>query len=335
MKKIVISFLLTIPISLLLFRCGKLDGTANTEVDNKEETQIEETETEETKIEEMQTEKTNAEEADMEKDEIILQEEPEKTKEEEPATENVSSTEQVEDNIIVIDNPGYEYYCNESVSQSDSETGITLVKNTQEKNQITDIEKWEADNGLTILQFPYSDDHYRYETSGDNGYETYLLTLTDLKTQKTVTLDFTKFQYGAEYREEDLDFIKQRITYAQVENGILYISTSHNTYAESSPQNAYITAIDLSDYTIIWKTEPLTCNSYSFVLLDQALICGYGFTDEDDYVKVVNKKNGVVTEQIPIASMAEYIIRKENTIYIRTYNTNYTFLVKELNVEKK
>ena len=60
----------------------------------------------------------------------------------------------------------------------------------------------------SYYEFPFTDDNYYYETSGDNGYETYLLTLTDLDTKEKVTLDFSKFQYGEEYKKEDIDFIR-------------------------------------------------------------------------------------------------------------------------------
>ena len=314
MKKLMISFLLTISIGFVLSGCGKPEKESDLKVDNVKEVQMgeeqKEDKTEDTQSEDTETEQANIGDKKIIKNDVITRE---------------KSVESGEGNRIIIENPGFDYYCDNTVASSDAAPEITLELLTKERNQITDLEKWIFDNGLFMPQFPFTDDNYYYETSGDNGYETYLLTLTDLDTKEKVTLDFSKFQYGEEYKKEDIDFIKQRITYAQVDNGILYVATSHNTYAESSPQNAYITAIDLSDYHVIWKTEPLTCNSYSFVSLEQGIVCGYGFTDEDDYLKIVNKKNGKVIEQIPIESMAEYIILKDNVIYVRTYDTNYTF----------
>ena len=244
----------------------------------------------------------------------------------------VEEPESVSAQVIQVKNPGYEYYLppsaeavNPSAEAVNPSKTIGLEMVSKEVNKITDIDKWVLENNVSLDQFPYSDDSYTYEAEGDNNYETYLLSLTNLESGEKITFDFSEFQYGEVYKEEDYDFIKQRINFAKVQDGILYVATSHNTYAESSPQNAYLTAIDLSDYHVLWKTEPLTCNSCSFAIKDQVIICGYGFTSEKDYLKLVDCKTGVVIYETSIDSMAEYIILKEDELLVRTYDTNYVF----------
>ena len=239
--------------------------------------------------------------------------------------EMAKEPEQVSEQVIKIINPGVDYYIDSSVKATEFSKMLSLELVEKEHNKITDTKNWLIDNGLSLEQFPYSDDTYTYETKGDNNYETYLLTLSKLESGEKVTLDFSEFQYGESYREEDYDFIKQRINFAKVQDGILYVATSHNTYAESSPQNAYLTAIDLSDYHVIWKTEPLTCNSYSFVIREKVIICGYGFTSEKDYLKLVDCETGLIVNETPIDSMAEYLILKDDKLFVRTYDTNYIF----------
>lgn len=226
--------------------------------------------------------------------------------------------------FIKVQNPSWEYYFDGTEVQT-ADTTVELELISEEQNAITDEEKWLADNNLDIQRFPYEDENYLYEASGDNAYYAYLLKLSDRRTNETITFDFTDYMYADEYVQEDYDFIRQRIIYAQVKDGILYVATGHNTYAYSCPHNAYITAIDMTDYHVIWKTEPLTCNAASFVIIDNDIICGYGFTDEDDYLKIVDMKTGAVTKEIPIRTKAEHIIKKDDKLYVRTYNMNYVF----------
>ena len=233
-----------------------------------------------------------------------------------------------EPSYVTIENPGFEYFVEQGKEITNSTHKISLNQESKQKNEITDEEKWLADNSLMKPGFPYCDENYQYETSGDNAYDTYLLTLSDLETGKAiVTLDFGNYRYGTEYVKEDYDFISQRIIYAQAKDGVLYVATGHNTYSASCAQTAYITAIDLSDYHVIWKTEPLTCNSYSFAFVDNFIVCGYGFTDEEDSLKVIDRNTGKVQSDIPVKSMPEYVIFQNGKLYVRTYDTNYVYSV--------
>lgn len=247
---------------------------------------------------------------------------------EEQTEEEHSEEKKEEPGYTKIENPGFEYFIEQGKEIANSTHKVSLNQESKEKNDIIDEEKWFTDNSLAKPEFPYSDENYQYETSGDNAYDTYLLTLSDIETGKTiVTLDFSNYRYGTKYVKEDYDFISQRIIYAKAKDGVLYVATGHNTYSASCAQTAYITAIDLSDYHVIWKTEPLTCNSYSFDFVDDFIICGYGFTDEDDSLKVVDRNTGKVQSDIPVISMPEYIIYQNGKLYVRTYDTNYVYSV--------
>ena len=105
------------------------------------------------------------------------------------------------------------------------------------------------------------------------------------------------------------------------------LSVSHLTYAESAPSNAYIMAISLDDYSVIWKSEPLVCNSYNFEIVDDIIFTGYGFTAEPDYLFQIDRLTGRVLEKYKINSRADYIIYKDDKLYVRTYDTDYIFEV--------
>lgn len=235
---------------------------------------------------------------------------------------------------VAIENPGWEYYfagrqkASASQPEPSASRTVTLQKESEQKNQITDEEAWFAVNGLTKPGFPYEDDTYRYDVYGDNGFDVYHLVLSDAESgEKIADLDFSAYRYADRFIPEDIDFISQRICWAKAEGGVLYAATAHNTYAESSPDTAYLTAIDLTDFHVIWKTEPLISNASSFEIIGDAVVCGYGFTAEDDFLNIIDKTNGKLAEQIPIASKADYIIRKDDVLYVRTYHTDYMFKI--------
>lgn len=229
------------------------------------------------------------------------------------------------DTYVILPNPSFSYYRSDRVQEREL-TAIALIKESEEPNEIIDEDKWFQDNGLQRQGFPYEDGEYRYEAFRNEADQPALF-LTELATGKTVTFDLREYQYGTEYVEADYDFIDQNLFYAAVRDNVLYLATGHYTYAESCPQTAYITAVDLTDNSVLWKTEPLTCNARGFVFVDDYIICGYGFTAEDDYLKIVRIDTGEVVQEIPVKTAPDYIIRQDGILYVRTYDTNYTFMI--------
>lgn len=229
------------------------------------------------------------------------------------------------DTYVILPNPSFSYYRSDRVQEREL-TAIALIKESEEPNEIIDEDKWFQDNGLQRQGFPYEDGEYRYEAFR-NGADQPALFLTELATGKTVTFDLREYQYSTEYVEADYDFIDQNLFYAAVRDNVLYLATGHYTYAGSCPQTAYITAVDLTDNSVLWKTEPLTCNARGFAFVDDYIICGYGFTAEDDYLKIVRIDTGEVVQEIPVKTAPDYIIRQDGILYVRTYDTNYTFMI--------
>ena len=68
-------------------------------------------------------------------------------------------------------------------------------------------------------------------------------------------------------------------------------------------------------------------NGKTFEIIDDTIVCGYGFTAEPDYLNLVSRLDGSLLQQIPVKSMVDYIYRKDDTLYVRTYDTNYTFQI--------
>lgn len=257
---------------------------------------------------------------------------------------------------VTLEIPPFSYYLSDKVRADDNQP-IQLTMLSSTSNEITDEDKWFVDNNLSpdtyvvpnsyrytngnlpeeiasqwndlILTSAFYDDSYIYCTYGSNYFEGYQLNIYNKNSYEIIySIDFSNYCYAPEYVTEDFDYILQAINWAVLKDNILYVSHSHNTYAKSSNNmNAYITAIDLTDMSILWRTDSLVSNGYNFQIIDDVIISGYGFTDEPDFLYQIDTSSGKVIDKIPLKTAAEYIIKKDNVLYVRTYNMNYEFEV--------
>lgn len=255
---------------------------------------------------------------------------------------------------VTLETPPFSYYLSDRVKPEEKQP-LQLTMISSVSNDITDVDKWFTDNDLIynahevpnsfmdttgnlpdevtkqwkdlIVTSSFYDDSYIYCTYGLDFSEGYKLNIYDRESLELVySLDFSNYCYAPEYISADYGYIQQRINWATIKDNILFVSHSHNTYAKSSnDMNAYITAIDLSDMAILWRTEPLVSNAKNFQLIDDIIISGYGFTDEPDFLYQIDTTSGKIIDKLPLKTAAEYIIKKDNVLYVRTYNMNYEF----------
>lgn len=229
-----------------------------------------------------------------------------------------------------IENPSWEYYCSDTVQEVEN-IAVNLELIYEVENDITDLDVWLASNEIAISQFPYSDENYSYTFTGVQFYETTNLVIFELSGEKHIYhIDMTDFSMLPEKIFEENDpFTQERgyVNFARIVDNILYVSTGHKGYTEYNPSTGYITAINLDNGEVLWKSAPQVSNANNFEVVGDVIICGYGFTAEDDYLYILNKFNGQIIEQIPLKSMAEYIVAKDSTLYVRTYNRNYEFAI--------
>ena len=234
-------------------------------------------------------------------------------------TEDIDVTDDTttEPTFIRMENPSWEYYTAESVVSGTKPFGIKLLE--ESPNDITDTDAWFDRNELQLTGNSNEEEYGCYI-----DYDGIIVCIT--KDGEVITeLEFTEYMYAPDLVEADRDYVDERVQDAKIRNGILYVCISHLTYAESAPSNAYIMAISLDDYSVIWKSEPLVCNSYNFEIIDDIILTGYGFTAEPDYLFQIDRLTGCVLEQYKIKSRADYIIYKEDKLYVRTYDTDYVF----------
>jgi outer membrane protein assembly factor BamB len=120
--------------------------------------------------------------------------------------------------------------------------------------------------------------------------------------------------------------VDESLNWAAIKDNVLYVSNGHSTYAKSSyGQNAYLSAIDASSGRLLWRSAPLASNSSNFLMYKDAIITGYGFTAESHFLYVVNQKDGRIVQTIKLKKSPEYILKKGDSIFVRTYDTDYLF----------
>ena len=224
---------------------------------------------------------------------------------------------------IHMENPSWEYYC--AMEPASLAAPLKLSKLTQEANQITDTDDWFEKNNLSLNV----EDSGKYGLgipSDENGGKC-RIQVVDGEKGEVFELDFSDFEYAGDFKQSEKEFVRQQIRYAQIKDHILYLSIGHLTYAESSPHNAYVAAVDLAEKKLLWKSQPLVSNAANFVIKGDVLLCGYGFTAEPDYIYQLDLGSGKVIDKTAVKSKADYLILKDNILYVRTYNTDYTFRI--------
>ncbi|MCR4738942.1 MAG: RsiV family protein [Lachnospiraceae bacterium] len=226
-----------------------------------------------------------------------------------------------------VGNPTWGYYRSDRTKGSPAI--ITLEKRRERKEEWINPELWISNNGIENASLPYQDGDYQYRPydTVSRFYDYQALLLCDPVNDAIILddLDLSVLLNGPDEEKGQRSEATQYIRYAKAVDGILYVSFGHNGNSGEEPDSGYVAAIDLSDNTLLWKSEPLVCNSQNFIILSDALICGYGYTDEDDLIYVLNLSDGSVNQKIPLSSAPEVFGMKNDYLYVCTYDTEYIF----------
>lgn len=110
---------------------------------------------------------------------------------------------------------------------------------------------------------------------------------------------------------------------AYLENDILYLGSISRNYA--SPNSSFLIAYDLKNEQLIWRSEDQTFNSMNFIVKDDVIFCGYGFTDEADYLYQIDKNTGKVISKTKLKKMPDLLAEKDGELYVHTYSYDYRF----------
>ncbi|WP_022762891.1 hypothetical protein [Butyrivibrio sp. AD3002] len=230
----------------------------------------------------------------------------------------------------VVKNPGWSAWTADGISTNAGEPSIELSEVKTNTTDWLNENEWSKDTGIPLPEsFPYSDGTYKYSVVNNAEGGEMSLTVFD---ESTSTLNgnyyFDEFISPPDQGEGMFaDFTEPSIQYALVKDNILYVSLGHRTYASANPHKSYIVAIDTVSGETLWRSDDQVCGSYNFVILGDSIVCGYGFTDEPDYIYILNRNNGKVQKKIKVKSAPYYFIVQEEYLYVLTYNTEYLYKI--------
>ncbi len=229
----------------------------------------------------------------------------------------------------VVPNPSWKSFSNGAYKDVDREY-ISLKKTSEEKTDWLDTEKWAARNGFELRLMPYSDGEYYYEPYApvDFGYMYNSLRIYDAdKDELLYDLDLHTLINGPDEERGKEAAVTEYIRWARMYEGLLYIAAGHNTYASSESESSYMIAIDPEKHEAVWRSDPLVSNALNFEIVDDTIICGYGFTAEDDYIYLLDRYDGKTVDRIRVNSGPDQFEVAGGTLYVATYNTAYTFRI--------
>ncbi len=251
-------------------------------------------------------------------------------------TDNVSILEPTSETEDIaqeqyVDNPSWNYYLSDAASPKAGKH-ISLTKLTEKKTDWLDTWDWCNRNGFEQANLNHEDDFFYYSpyypVEYDYMYNGLYIYDKDM-TEMLYNFNLLKICNGPDDEAGVLPGATEYIRYALVYDGKLYVEVAHSGYASEEPKTGYMLAIDLATSKVLFRSEPLVANSNNFKIVDDTIICGYGFTAEPDYIYLLDRFTGEKVETIPINSAADQFEIVGDTLYVATYNTEYTFKIEK------
>ena len=197
---------------------------------------------------------------------------------------------------------------------SDAAASFDLKIVSEEENGIDFANEWYDRKGLSLPMIgtdwnSFYDDNYQYLWSGE---ELYIFENGTGNCLYVLTYPTDKWYINGNN--------------ACLKDGIFYGASVTNGYAQ--PDTCFMFAYDLENDKLLWRSADQTCNSMNFIVKDDVIICGYGFTSEDDYLYQLDLHTGEVLSRLTLKKQPDLLVYQDNTLYVHTYSYNYTIEIK-------
>ena len=197
---------------------------------------------------------------------------------------------------------------------SDAAAPFDLKIVSEEENGIDFANEWYDSKGLSLPMTgtdwnSFYDDNYQYLWSGE---DLYIFENGTGNCLYVLTYPTDKWYINGNN--------------ACLRDGIFYGASVTNGYAQ--PDTCFMFAYDLENDKLLWRSADQTCNSMNFIVKNNVIICGYGFTSEDDYLYQLNLHTGEVLSRLKLKKQPDLLVYQDNTLYVHTYSYNYTIEIK-------
>ena len=181
---------------------------------------------------------------------------------------------------------------------------------SEEENGIDFANEWYDSKGLSLPMIGtdwnnFYDDNYQYLWSGE---ELYIFENGTGNCLYVLTYPTDKWYINGNN--------------ACLRDGIFYGASVTNGYAQ--PDTCFMFAYDLEDNKLLWRSADQTYNSMNFILKDNVILCGYGFTSEDDYLYQLDLHTGEILSRLKLKKQPDLLVYQDHMLYVHTYSYNYT-----------
>jgi len=229
---------------------------------------------------------------------------------EEDVKENTSKEEiAVEPKYITIDLSGVK----ETHIEGEAVEPLKLQIISEEYNNIDWANDWYERENLSLPMIGnewnhFYDDTYEYLWADDELY------IFDRQISNSDTHCLYVLQYPT-----DKWYINGNN--AWLKDGIFYGASVTNGYAE--PDSCFMFAYDLEQDKLLWRSADQSYNSMNFVVKGDVILCGYGFTAEDDYLYQINRNTGEILDRLELKKMPDLLVEQDGKLYVHTYSYDY------------
>ena len=198
----------------------------------------------------------------------------------------------------------------ETHSTSDAAAPFDLKIVSEEENGIDFANEWYDSKGLSLPMTgtdwnSFYDDNYQYLWSGE---DLYIFENGTGNCLYVLTYPTDKWYINGNN--------------ACLRDGIFYGASVTNGYAQ--PDTCFMFAYDLEDNKLLWRSADQTYNSMNFIIKDNVIICGYGFTSEDDYLYQLDLHTGEILSSLKLKKQPDLLVYQDHMLYVNTYSYNYT-----------
>lgn len=229
---------------------------------------------------------------------------------EEDVKENTSKEEiAVEPKYITIDLSGVK----ETHIEGETVEPLKLQIISEEYNNIDWANDWYERENLSLPMIGnewnhFYDDTYEYLWADDELY------IFDRQISNSDTHCLYVLQYPT-----DKWYINGNN--AWLKDGIFYGASVTNGYA--GPDSCFMFAYDLEQDKLLWRSADQSYNSMNFVVKGDVILCGYGFTAEDDYLYQINRNTGEILDRLELKKMPDLLVEQDGKLYVHTYSYDY------------
>ena len=243
------------------------------------------------------------------------------------AAEMLASSEEPIVRRVVVDDPGLDPRYAET---DQPPPAVRLRRIRSRRNQITDDERWLAEHDIAHLDARPTD------APATVGESTFIYSVVS----QPATAVYGS-RVGARHlwlAQDDggaviLDLENLRTDGMEVADvrrvgDRVYLTRAHRSYASTTDgKNAYLVALDVTDGSVVWVTEPLTSNALAFTGDDRVLFTGYGFTAEPDHLYAIDRLTGRRLAELALRKGPTYLVLSDDELHVRTYDRDVTVRV--------